>query len=211
MAKLYTAKEVHTKLTKKQIVTTKLSTFHEHVEKGKIPFHHVDGKMGKFFKYTEVKEALIKQALGSRPPKNSKPMYGSNLKTGKTLNEDFIDKLDNAPEPKKGQSQQEYGAAVVAELGVEPTLTDANIYKTIYIGKREKLRYETDAGLLISRDDVESKAFEVARTIRDKLLTVPERLSNELASIDDPHMIKELLYKEFKILLDGFSEEAFNV
>ena len=211
MAKLYTASELHKKLVKNQIITTRVATLNEHIAKGVIPSYQVDGKMGKFFKYKEAKECLIKHGLAKPKPKVSKPKYGSKPIKARTLDDDFIDRLDNAPEPKKGQTQQEYGETIVKELGLEPTLTDANIYKTLYIGKREKLRYETDAGKLISRDEVESKAFEVARTVRDKLLTVPERLSNELASINDPHKIKELLYKEFNILLDGFSGEAFNV
>jgi len=48
---------------------------------------------------------------------------------------------------------------------------------------------------------VEQKAFIVARVIRDQMLTLPERLSGELASSTDPKEIKEIMYKEINEVL----------
>lgn len=90
-----------------------------------------------------------------------------------------------------------------------PTLTDANILKTIVTTKREKAKLAEEEGKVIAREVVEDKAFTVARIIRDKILSIPERMANELASIDNPHVIKELLYKEFGVLLEGLSKESF--
>ncbi len=106
-------------------------------------------------------------------------------------------------------SEDEDLADVYERFLANPTLTDANIIKTITTTKREQLKLEEEQGKLISREEVENKAFTVTRTIRDKILSIPERMSNELASMDDPHQVKELLYKEFGLMLDGFSKESF--
>lgn len=189
MKLLYTQKQVLKKLQDNNIVTFKKASFSEAVQIGKIPFRREAGVKQKMYDYDEVKEAIIKAGIGAPPT--------------------TVQKLDKIEPPKEGEDKQEYGERVIAELGEKPTLTDANIYKTLYAGKMEKLKYERESGLLIAKSDVESKAFSVSRAIRDKILTIPERMSNELASIDDAHTIKELLYKEFNILLEGFSEASF--
>ena len=186
--KLLTQKDVLKKLTKAGLVTFKKSAFIEAVQRGQIPYEYVEGSKGKRYNYTLVAESISQAGIG-------KPISKAN-------------DLDSLPDPKSGQSSTEYGEEIMA-LGEKPTLTDANIYKTLYTGKLEKLKYEQMVGGLISRDEVEDKAFSVARVIRNKLLTIPERLSNELASISDAHQIKELLFKEFNILLDDLSKDTF--
>ena len=186
---LYTAKEVLKKLKDNNLVTFKKASFSEAVRIGVIPFRQEDGIKSKLYHYQDVADAIKNAGIGSPPT--------------------TTEKLDKIAPPTQGQSKQEYAEQVIAELGEKPTLTDANIYKTLYAGKLEKLKYEKESGLVIARDEVESKAFSVSRAIRDKILTIPERMSNELATIDNAHQIKELLYKEFNILLEGFSEESF--
>ena len=179
------ATETLKRLHDEDLVTFKKASFSEAVAIGKIPFT-LNNKGKKRYDYKEVVKAIADSGIG-RPPKT----------------------LENITEPTVNQSPQEYGEQAVAELGAKPTLTDANIFKTLYAGKLEKLKYEIQRGEVILRTEVEDKAFSVSRAIRDKILTMPERLSNELASINDAHQIKELLYKEFGLLLDGFSEKSF--
>ena len=124
-----------------------------------------------------------------------------------------IGKPLKTPKAKKGEAdfetEEDYIKHLTKRLRKSPTITDANIIKTIFAGKRERLKYEEEVGMLISRAEVEDKAFNVSRSIRDKILTIPERLANELATMSDPHSVKELLYKEFGVLLDGFSKDSF--
>lgn len=190
MAKMhFTKQEVYDKLIENKLITFSKQSFGGAVKRGVIPFVKEKGVKHKLYIYEDVAKAILDAGIGNPPTKTQK--------------------LDDLPPPEKGQDKEEYGKFVVNELGEKPTLTDANIYKTLYTGKLEKLKYEKEVGTLIARDEVEDKAFTVARTIRDKILSIPERMSNELASIDNAHTIKELLYKEFEILLDGFSRESF--
>jgi len=214
MAKYLSLQDIVKKVVDKKIAIISKPTFLEAVSRGQIPYHYIEGSKTKKYIYSEVKEAMLKAGIGQKgfrdmqPPKSKK---SKNKSKKEKHRERIIEKLDNIKPPEKGQTQQQYGEQVVHELGEKPTVTDANIYKTIYQGKIEKIKYEKLMGELIERDKVENKAFETARAIRDKLLTIPERLSSELSSISDAHQIKELLFKEFEILLDGFSEESFYV
>ena len=182
-------KDILNRLRREGKATFTKTSFIQAVNRGIIPFHMFDGFKKKQYVYDEVVKAIGDAGIG-------KPSESKNHK------------LDDLPNPQEGESKEEYGERV-KELGDEPTLTDANIYKTLYAGKLEKLKFERESGLVISRELVEDKAFAVSRSIRDKILSIPERMSNELASINDAHIIKELLYKEFGMMLDGFSEDSF--
>lgn len=189
MAQLYTAKEVLKELTENKIVTFKKVAFSEAVTAGIIPHKKIDGVKKKMYDYDDVKVAIINAGIGNPPPPE--------------------ETLEDLPEQKDGQSDEEYLIEIEKRFKKAPTLTDANIIKTIVGARHAQLKLDEDLGLLVKRSIVENKAFTVSRSIRDKILTIPERLANELATISDPHKVKELLYKEFGILLTGFSEESF--
>ena len=189
---LLTQKEVLAKLIKNKIVTFTKQSFSEAVKIGVIPYETEGSKNRKMYNYEDVKRAIQKAGIGNPP-------------------ESVPQKLNKAKPPKQGQNPVEYGSEVAQTLGANPTLPEANTFKAIYQGKLEQIKYEKELGKLVDRDLVETTAFTVARTIRDKAMAIPERLSDELASIDNPHVIKEMLYKEIMTMLDGFSEESFHV
>jgi len=193
---LHTQKEVLKLLYKNGIATFKAGSFSEAVKKGQIPYRTEKGSNRKWYNYNDVKNAIIKAGIGGVKPDTYKK-----LSTSK--------KLDMLKPPSNNENPIEYGSVAVKELGSDPTLTDVNIFKAIYTGKLEQLKYERESGQLVRKEDVENTAFIVARTIRDKILAIPERLSDELASINDSYVIKEMLYKEFNKLLEGFSEDSF--
>jgi len=200
---LHTQKEVLKLLKKKGVATFNKSSFSEAVKRGQIPYRTEEGVHNKLYFYPEVAKAIKQAGIGGIKGVD-KPKIDDITDPPSTQS-----KLNDLPDPRNGQSEDEYKEIVAKQLGEDATITDANIFKTIYAGKLEKLKYEKELGLLIPREEVEDKAFSVSRAIRDKILSIPERMSSELASIDDPHVIKELLYKEFGMMLDGFSEDSF--
>ena len=183
---LYTQKEILKKLKKNKVVTFTKTPFIEAVNRGTIPYRTEDGVKSKLYDYDDVVKAIVGAGIG-KPPKDKKK-------------DKDVDDFDN---------EEDYIEHLTKRLKKKPTLTDANIIKTIFAGKREQLKYEEEMEMLVSRTEVEAKAFNVSRSIRDKILTIPERLANELATMNDPHVVKELLYKEFGVLLEGFSEDSY--
>lgn len=61
-------------------------------------------------------------------------------------------------------------------------------------------------GELVARDHVEKIVFERARQFRDGLLTCSRRIAPEISGREDVKQIEDILYKEFRLLLDNFSK-----
>ncbi len=196
---LHTQKEVLKLLKQKGVATFNKSSFSEAVKRGQIPYRTEKGVHNKLYCYADVAKAIKKAGIGGLKGV-SKPKVDDI-----TDPPSIQDKINDIPDPRQGQSQEEYKEIVATQLGADATITDANIFKVIYQGKLEKIKYEKELGQLISREEVENKAFNVSRAIRDKILSIPERMSSELASIDNPHVVKELLYKEFGLALTELS------
>ena len=88
------------------------------------------------------------------------------------------------------------------------TLADAKQNLYYWRGKLAEQQHDVRAGKLIYRDDVEQKAFTSTRIIRDQVLMLPERMSGELSSINEPEQIKEILFKELNDILKSLTLES---
>ncbi len=173
--------ELHKKLTEDGHITSTRQYLSKLATEGKIPYT-MKGKR-KNFVYKKVVASLDTFRVKPESPANAKKS------------------LESIPPPKEGQSQEEYKQELKMELGEAPTLADSKTFLTIFQGKIAEQKFDIEAGKLIYREEVEQKAFTVARVIRDQLLTLPERLSGELASSTDPKEIKEIMYKEINQVL----------
>jgi len=94
-----------------------------------------------------------------------------------------------SPDPQAAQYMQAY--------------MQARSLKMAYQAKREQLEYEQEAGRLIGREEVGAALFAVARSTRDRILQVPERLANELASERSPRKVAKLLGAALEEALEG--------
>ncbi|MCP5006938.1 MAG: hypothetical protein GY941_23770 [Planctomycetes bacterium] len=74
--------------------------------------------------------------------------------------------------------------------------------------KAAKLKMENDKvlGELISLGEVTKQAFDSARLTRDAILSVPDRMAAELASITDVHEINDRLTRELTQALEDLAE-----
>jgi len=187
-SKMMIQKDILARLAKDGRATFTKTSFIQAVNRGTIPYHSLAGAKKKYYDYAEVSKALKVSGIG-------KPVSTH-------------DKINKLPDPKAGQTQEEF-MDEIKELDSSATITEANIYKTIYQGKMVKNEYDLQQGNLILRAEVENKAFIASRAIRDKILTQPERLANELATMTNAHEIKEFLYKESLSMLNGFSQDSF--
>lgn len=67
-----------------------------------------------------------------------------------------------------------------------------------YEAKLKKIEYEKACGLLVSREEVTSKIFTLARGSRDRLLQIPRRMAAQLAAESDQHKIESLLTQSMR-------------
>ncbi len=89
----------------------------------------------------------------------------------------------------------------------------ARTEKEIYRAKMAKLNYERMEGTLVLASAVRDQAFQTARTVRDGILAVPDRVSSLLAGeINatgkvDKTRVNEILGKELRQVLENLCSE----
>jgi len=71
-----------------------------------------------------------------------------------------------------------------------------------YLARLAKIEFEEKTAKLISRDEVQVAAFTKARTVRDNLLNIPDRLAATLAAEADADRVHQILTGEIRKALD---------
>jgi hypothetical protein len=71
-----------------------------------------------------------------------------------------------------------------------------------YLARLAKIEFEEKTAKLISRDEVQVAAFTKARTVRDNLLNIPDRLAAMLAAEGDADKVHQILTGEIRKALD---------
>lgn len=103
-------------------------------------------------------------------------------------------------------------AAAGTEPGAEPVGAAAPSYnrsrafREAYNARIAKLEYEERVGTLVNADEVRAEAFKLARSVRDSLLNIPDRLAAVLAGESDARHIHMLLTDEIRKALEGLTD-----
>lgn len=71
----------------------------------------------------------------------------------------------------------------------------------------QKVKIEKDIGNLVSSENVKSNSYEIAKKLKESLLTIPDRLCDILASENDGRIIHNMLTKEIKQTLSDIVDE----
>lgn len=99
-----------------------------------------------------------------------------------------------ATAPAGNQDQQEYLRARAQREGFQ--------------AKQAELDYLRAIGLLVPADEAREAAFRRYRTLRDKLLNIPERVAPVVAAERDPARVHKVLTDEIKRVLNELSAVA---
>ncbi len=78
----------------------------------------------------------------------------------------------------------------------------ARAVRESYLARLAKIEFEEKTAKLISRDEVQVAAFTKARTVRDNLLNIPDRLAATLAAEPDTDKVHQILTGEIRKALD---------
>jgi len=81
----------------------------------------------------------------------------------------------------------------------------ARAIRESYLARLAKIEFEEKTGKLVSRDEVQVAAFTKARTIRDNLLNIPDRLAATLAAEADADRVHQILSAEIRKALEELS------
>lgn len=83
---------------------------------------------------------------------------------------------------------------------------NAKTVREKYLALQAKLDYEVNSGMYVEKAQVEKIVFERARQFRDGLLTCSRRIAPEISGREDVKQIEDILYKEFRLILEQFSK-----
>jgi len=85
------------------------------------------------------------------------------------------------------------------------TLADAQKLQAQYKAALMKLEYEEKSSKLIPVEKVESDWFNIARVTRDAVLNISDRISSEIATISDVHLVNKRMTEELNKALEALS------
>ena len=122
---------------------------------------------------------------------------------------------DWSAKTRPGQKRHSPAPALVAPVVpfVEPPRSDpggaggvdyfrARAIRESYLARLAKIEFEEKSAKLVSRDEVQIAAFTKARTVRDSLLNIPDRLAATLAAETDADNVHQVLTVEIRKALD---------
>jgi hypothetical protein len=78
------------------------------------------------------------------------------------------------------------------------TYAQSRAVRELYLARLAKIEFEERSGKLISRDEITVAAFTKARTVRDNLLNIPDRVAAVLAAETDPVRTHQILTDEIR-------------
>lgn len=99
-------------------------------------------------------------------------------------------------------------AAAGAPVSNQAAYLEARARREQFDAKQSELDYLKAVGLVVSASEVREAMFRRYRTLRDKLLNVPDRVATILAAERDPVAVHKLLTDEIKRVLNELSDGA---
>lgn len=222
---LITASKCLEKLAVDGIVYTK-GYFSQMSSDGKFPVHKKPNSPKKFYLYDEVIEAIKNTQDPTRDAqreanekKRVEPIdlfesvgtYESIADMSHEERDQYEQELRCEIEKAKRAAEEAKAAGAIDIPGMDiasvegVTLSETKVLKEYWLGKKAELDYKRMSGEVIDNREVERQAFEVARTVRNAILSIPSRISPLLASEIDAHAIRTILTKELSTALEAIS------
>ena len=82
------------------------------------------------------------------------------------------------------------------------TFQQARTLREAYMARLARLEFEEKSALLVRADAVKNEAFKVARTVRDNMLNIPDRVAAELANETNQFKVHQRLTQEIRRALE---------
>lgn len=115
----------------------------------------------------------------------------------------------NGGRPRKDGTPTDKPLATNVGEPKSPKLADITLAREATKLKLDQLKLREAEGELIKVDYVRSELAKLAGTVKSALLNIPERVSAELAGMNDPHDIHTLLTREINQAMVDLSEGKF--
>lgn len=122
----------------------------------------------------------------------------------------FMVKRDAIPAAKELVAQRKL------QTGIERRETNVDFNKAKaeregYNAKLARLNYEQKVGELVKVEVVEKRIYELALQVRDSLLSIPNKISPELASMTNERKINAFLDKTIREAIESLADEELSI
>ena len=87
-----------------------------------------------------------------------------------------------------------------------PDLNESRARREHYQAELAKLQVSQQRDELVSTEKVKAEAFKAARTVRDALMALPDRLAAQLAGSSDARICHTLLTEELRVALRSLAD-----
>jgi hypothetical protein len=89
----------------------------------------------------------------------------------------------------------------------QASLAASRAKRAMYDAETARIEFLILTGKLVRADDVRARAFAKGRAVRDRLLSIPDRVGPIVAALDDPAEIEALLVREIEEALRPLATE----
>ena len=118
--------------------------------------------------------------------------------------------------PKKQSEPRRNDADAEAPIGPPiinsgPSFAQSRAIKEAYNARLAKLSYEEKSGALVRTDSVKVAWFNTLRVLRDRALNLPDRLAPLLAAETDLKIVRDMLEKELRTILNDAADAITNL
>lgn len=84
----------------------------------------------------------------------------------------------------------------------------ARAIKENYLAKQAKIDYEERIGKLVDAESVSLKHYEMARQVRDSIMSIPARIGEQIAAESNPAVVTRMLEDEIRQALETAAKFA---
>lgn len=91
--------------------------------------------------------------------------------------------------------------ALVEQSKGGPTYAEAQRAREVYRAERERLKLMQEKGELVIAADVKKEVTNLTRSIRDNMLSIPDRIASQIAATSTTHEVHRLLADEIRTAL----------
>lgn len=113
---------------------------------------------------------------------------------------------DEVPPSKSSQESGQRSEKVDRADQLSQSYSQSRAVRETYNARLAKLSYEERSGTLVNAQEVQNEAFKIGRVIRDSLLSIPDRVSAELAAETNQFKLHARLTEEIRKALIGLKE-----
>ena len=121
--------------------------------------------------------------------------------------EEEKEKAHNEYKEKKKEAESK-GITIGDENIDTVTYSDAKAHREKYMGKMAEFDYLIKVGEYVPKEQAERTLFEAARTVRDALLSYPNKMALRVVGKTDIRIIEDILLEELHNILENLSNES---